>query len=220
MALLAITELVKYNAASSKHLPFIGADLIPGAALQLSVTANNGLSVNGTGLFAAKAASATYNGVTNVLTITNSDASTVTVNLGVLAADKFLTSTSYNAVTKEITLTMSDASTFVIPLADLIPVVTASSTSITVSGNGQTGTPITAAAIISPNPGNGLSILANGLFVATTTPALAGTPPATVNDGSISTVIFGTNTATLGNPVAWEAITILGVPYKRPLYAG
>jgi hypothetical protein len=24
----------------------------------------------------------------------------------------------------------------------------------------------------------------------------------------------------LGNPVAWEAITILGVPYKRPLYAG
>jgi hypothetical protein len=220
MATLAITELVKYNAAASKHLPFISTDLIPGAALQLSVTANNGLSVNGTGLYAAKPISATYSGVTNVLTITNSDATTVTVNLGVLAADKFLTSTTYNAATKEITLTMSDASTFVIPLADLIPIVTASSTSVTVSGNGQTGTPVTAAAIISPNVNNGLSILANGLFVQSSAGALAGTPPATVNDGSISTVIFGTNTAILGSPAAWEAVTILGVPYKRALYAG
>jgi hypothetical protein len=220
MALLTIPELVKYNAASSKHLPFAAVDFIPAAALQLSTTPNNGLSVDGTGLFSAKPVSAAYSGVTNILTITNSDATTVTVNLGVLAADKFLSSTTYNPVTKEITLTMSDASTFVIPLADLIPVLTLSSTSIAVSGNGQTGTPITAAAIISPNPNNGLTSLANGLFVQSVAGALAGTPPATVNDGSISTVIFGANTAILGNPVAWESVSILGVPYKRPLYAG
>ena len=220
MALLTPQELVKYNAGLAKHLPFVLGDLIPAGVLQLSSIANNGLSIDTTGLFAAKPVSMTFSGATNILTIVNSDGTTATVALNALAADKFLSSTSYNPATREITLVMSDASTFVIPLSDLIPVATVASSSVNVTGNGQTGSPITAAVIISSNAGNAISTLANGLFAVTApVPTLAATPPGSTSDGTISTVIVGSNTSILGTPIAWESKVIGGVTYKQPLYS-
>lgn len=88
----------------------------------------------------------------------------IVTNLNI-PADKFLANASYNSATQILVLTMTDTSVINVPLADLIPVAVTSSSSINVTGNGTSATPLTATAKLSATAGNQLVVNPDGLFV-------------------------------------------------------
>ena len=140
---------------------------------------------------------------TGVLTLTLGDATTKTVNLAVLAADKFLQGSSYNATTKELTLTMTDASTYVVDLSDLVKITSSDSSTVGFSGEGTSASPLTASVKVSSTSGNLLTTDANGLFVSGSGLTSSAIAPIPASDGTISTNIIGTNSSVLGTPAGW-----------------
>src|SRR5574343_1371748 len=99
---MANVTFVKYDSIAKKLAPSVAGDTLPVSALALSAVAGNALTDN-SGLYAPNITGLSFDNVTGVLTLTLGDATTKTVNLAVLAADKFLQGSSYNATTKELT---------------------------------------------------------------------------------------------------------------------
>jgi len=82
-----------------------------------------------------------------------------------IPADKFLQSASFNNTTNVLTLTLSNGSTVTVNLADLLPIVTASSNSITMSGVGTTASPVTGNVKLDTLVGNLLKVTTAGAKV-------------------------------------------------------
>ena len=213
---MANVTFVKYDSIAKKLAPSDADDTLPVSALALSAVAGNALTDN-SGLYAPNITGLSFDSGTGVLTLTLGDATTKTVNLAVLAADKFLQGSSYNAITKELTLTMTDASTYVVDLSDLVKITSSDSSTVTLTGDGTTGTPLSAAVKISSTSGNMLTTDANGLFVSGSGLTAAATAPTDSSDGTISTNIVGTNTTILGTPAGWIEFPI-GSGNKIPYY--
>ena len=213
---MANVTFVKYDSIAKKLAPSDAGDTLPVSALALSAVAGNALTDN-SGLYAPNITGLSFDSGTGVLTLTLGDATTKTVNLAVFAADKFLQGSSYNAITKELTLTMTDASTYVVDLSDLVKITSSDSSTVTLTGDGTTGTPLSAAVKISSTSGNMLTTDANGLFVSGSGLTAAATAPTDSSDGTISTNIVGTNTTILGTPAGWIEFPI-GSGNKIPYY--
>lgn len=88
--------------------------------------------------------------------------SAINAAVAALPADKFLQSASWSTATSTLTLTMSNGTTFPVLLSDLLPIVTASSTSVLVTGAGTTASPATAALKLDPLVGNLLVVTTAG----------------------------------------------------------
>lgn len=139
-----------------------------------------------------------YNAATKKITYTGEDGVPAVMDLSGLAMDIFMNAGSYDASAMALTLKDNDATTpdVVINLADLKKVAIANSPSITLSGTGETASPLTAAVKISATAGNSLSQNADGLFVTvpaptpTTVAMAAGTAP-----GTIKTTVNGVASA-------------------------
>lgn len=130
----------------------------------LKVDANGIISVNtatGAGESAAlkaliraqeTATTMAYNAVTKVLTYTNEKAVVATIDLSALALDVYVNGGSYNASTMALTLTDSSGTTpdIVINLAELKQVAKSSSNTVTITGTGETLTPLIAEVKIDP----------------------------------------------------------------------
>ena len=213
---MANVTFVKYDSIAKKLAPSVAGDTLPVSALSLSAVAGNALTDN-TGLYAPNISGLSFDSGTGDLTLTLGDSTTKTVNLTVLAADKFLQGSSYNATTKELTLTMTDASTYVVDLSDLVKITSSDSSTVTLTGDGTTGTPLSAAVKISSTSGNLLTTDANGLLVSGSGLVTAATAPTDSSDGTISTNIVGTNTTILGTPAGWIEFPI-GSGNKIPYY--
>ena len=113
---MANVTFVKYDSIAKKLVPSVAGDTLPVSALALSAVTGNALT-DKSGLYVPDITGLSFDSGTGVLTLTLGDTTTRTVNLAVLAADKFLQGSSYNATTKELTLTMTDASTYVVYLS-------------------------------------------------------------------------------------------------------
>ena len=213
---MANVTFVKYDSVAKKLSPVGAGDTLPVSSLGLSAEAGNALTDN-SGLYAPNITGLSFDSGTGVLTLTLGDATTKTVNLSVLAADKFLQGSSYNATTKELTLTMTDASTYVVDLSDLVKIVATNTATVDFSGDGTTGTPLTATVKVSSTANNLLTTDANGLFVSGSGLTAAATAPTDSSDGTISTNIVGTNTTILGTPAGWIEFPV-GSGNKIPYY--
>jgi hypothetical protein len=197
------TQVVILDTSGNKHIPLVAGDKIDRSVLDLAV------------------GSASFNPITNYLTLTFADGSTVAVNIGTLAADKFLNSSSYNSGTHELILNMSDGSTYTVPLADLIPVQANNSITASILGDGSAGSPLQVDVKISANAGNQLSAAVDGLFVpaANLTPATA---LAHADDGTVTTKSIsnsgGVAQVLLGDPAGWATIAVGGVAKRIPYW--
>lgn len=196
---MANVTFVKYDSIAKKLAPSVAGDTLPVSALALSAVAGNALTDN-SGLYVPDITGLSFDSGTGVLTLTLGDTTTRTVNLAVLAADKFLQGSSYNATTKELTLTMTDASTYVVDLSDLVKITSSNSSTVDFSGEGTVASPLTASVKVSSTANNLLTTDANGLFVSGSGLTAAATAPSDSSDGTISTNIVGTNTTILGTP--------------------
>lgn len=213
---MANVTFVKYDSVAKKLAPSTAGDTLPVSTLGLSAEAGNALTDN-SGLYAPNISGLSFDSGTGVLTLTLGDSTTKTVNLAVLAADKFLQGSSYNATTKELTLTMTDASTYVVDLSDLVKITSSDSSTVTLTGDGTTGTPLSAVVKISSTSDNLLTTDANGLFVSGSGLVTVATAPSDSSDGTISTNIVGTNTTILGTPAGWIEFPV-GSGNKIPYY--
>lgn len=115
--------------ANQIHVKFDGATIVrdPGTGV-VSAVAPADVHVN----------DVSWNAGTNELTVTLTDATEFVVDLGALAADKFLSSSSFDPNTNILTLVMTDASEYQVDLGDLIPV----QSGVGIKGDGTTGTPV------------------------------------------------------------------------------
>ena len=199
---MANVTFVKYDSIAKKLAPSVAGDTLPVSALALSAVAGNALTDN-SGLYVPDITGLSFDSGTGVLTLTLGDTTTRTVNLAVLAADKFLQGSSYNATTKELTLTMTDASTYVVDLSDLVKITSSDSSTVDFSGDGTSASPLTASVKVSSTANNLLTTDANGLFVSGSGLTAAATAPTDSSDGTITTNIVGTNTTILGTPAGW-----------------
>ena len=213
---MANVTFVKYDSVAKKLSPVGAGDTLPVSSLGLSAAAGNALTDN-SGLYAPNITGLSFDSGTGVLTLTLGDATTKTVNLAVLAADKFLQGSSYNATTKELTLTMTDASTYVVDLSDLVKITSSNSSTFDFSGEGTSASPLTASVKVSSTANNLLTTDANGLFVSGSGLTGATTAPSNSSDGTISTNIVGTNTSVLGTPAGWIEFPV-GSGNKIPYY--
>ena len=213
---MANVTFVKYDSVAKKLTPSVAGDTLPVSTLGLSAEAGNAL-VDNSGLYAPNITGLSFDSGTGDLTLTLGDSTTKTVKLTVLAADKFLQGSSYNATTKELTLTMTDASTYVVDLSDLVKIVATDTATVDFSGEGTTGSPLTADVKVSSTAGNLLTTDANGLFVSGSGLTGATTAPSDSSDGTISTNIVGANTTILGTPAGWIEFP-LGSGNKIPYY--
>jgi hypothetical protein len=213
---MANVTFVKYDSVGKKLAPSDVGDTLPVSALALSAVAGNALTDN-SGLYAPNISGLSFDSGTGVLTLTLGDATTKTVNLAVVAADKFLQGSSYNATTKELTLTMTDASTYVVDLSDLVKITSSNSSTIDFTGEGTVASPLTGSVKVSSTANNLLTTDANGLFVSGSGLTAAATAPTSSSDGTISTNIVGTNTSVLGTPAGWIEFPI-GSGNKIPYY--
>ena len=134
-----------------------------------------------------------FNPANGVLTTSLSDGTSLTANIGVAAADKFLTSTVYDASTSSLKLTMSDGTVMTVPLADLVKVAT---DGLAIQGDGTTGTPVKL--VLDPaSSGIAATQTAAGLKLVVAPPA-ATTNTITISGSTVTTVVNGvTATATL-----------------------
>lgn len=213
---MANVTFVKYDSIAKKLAPSVAGDTLPVSALALSAVAGNALTDN-SGLYVPDITGLSFDSGTGDLTLTLGDSTTRTVNLAVLAADKFLQGSSYNATTKELTLTMTDASTYVVDLSDLVKITSSNSSTVDFSGEGTVASPLTASVKVSSTANNLLTTDANGLFVSGSGLTAAATAPTDSSDGTISTNIVGTNTTILGTPAGWIEFPI-GSGNKIPYY--
>ena len=213
---MANVTFVKYDSIAKKLAPSVAGDTLPVSALALSAVAGNALTDN-SGLYVPDITGLSFDSGTGVLTLTLGDSTTKTVNLSVVAADKFLQGSSYNATTKELTLTMTDASTYVVDLSDLVKITSSNSSTVDFFGEGTVASPLTASVKVSSTANNLLTTDANGLFVSGSGLTAAATAPTDSSDGTISTNIVGTNTTILGTPVGWIEFPI-GSGNKIPYY--
>lgn len=85
-----------------------------------------------------------------------------------LPADKFLQSASFNNSTNVLTLTLSTGANITISLSDLLPIVTSSSNSITMSGVGTVANPVTGNVKLDVLAGNLLKVTTAGAKVDST----------------------------------------------------
>lgn len=111
--------------------------------------------------------SMTYDALTKTITFTNEDGQESTIDLSSLAVDVFVDGASYDAATMVLTLTDNSGTTpnVTVNLADLKKVETVNSSTITLSGTGETAGKLKAEIKISPDNGNAMQARANGLFV-------------------------------------------------------
>jgi hypothetical protein len=133
------------------------------------------------------------NTAAGVYTYTNEAGVVTTINI---PADKFLANSTYSSATKTLTLTLSDSSVINVPLNDLVPVTVASSSSIAVTGDGTSATPLTAATKISATAGNQLVVNGTGLYVPAAATA-AQTPLTAIDSDSIDFGTSGTDNHTV-----------------------
>jgi hypothetical protein len=197
------TQVVIYDAANHKHVILASGDKLDKSILDLT------------------AGAASFNPGTGDLSLTFADGSNIVVNLGTLAADKFLSGSSYNSATHELILNMSDGSTYTVPLNDLIPVQVDNTPTTTASGDGTSTAPITIDVKISADPDNQLSVAPDGLFVPpvdlTAAPAPTPADNGTVTTQSISNT-GGVADVLLGDPAGWATISIGGVAKRIPYW--
>jgi hypothetical protein len=196
------SQIVIFDAANHKHVILAEGDKLDRSILDLAV------------------GNASYDPGTGNLSLTFSDGASVVVNLGTLAADKFLAGSSYDPASHILTLTMSDGSTYTVPLSDLIPVQVANTATATTSGDGTVGSPIKVDVKVSASGGNQLSASDDGLFVPPLD--LAQTQPLIAADnGSVTTRSIsnsgGPADVLLGDPAGWATIYVEGnqvvIPY-------
>ena len=185
---MANVTFVKYDSIAKKLAPSDAGDTLPVSALALSAVAGNALTDN-SGLYVPDITGLSFDSGTGVLTLTLGDTTTRTVNLAVVAADKFLQGSSYNATTKELTLTMTDASTYVVDLSDLVKITSSNSSTVDFSGEGTVASPLTASVKVSSTANNLLTTDANGLFVSGSglTAAATAKPKRAISFGDATT---------------------------------
>lgn len=109
----------------------------------------------------------TYNSTSKTLTYTNEDGVAADVDLSALAVDVYVDGATYNASTMVLTLTDTNGTTpdVTVSLADLKAIVTANTNSITLSGTGESATPLKADVKLDPLAGNLLKVTAAGTKV-------------------------------------------------------
>lgn len=115
----------------------------------------------------------TYDAATSIITYTGETGVPSTIDLSAFLADVSVSGGAYDPATQVLTLTQDDGGpSITINLQELKQVTSANSSTVTITGNGENATPLTAAVNVSAAAGNQVSVVADGLFV----PAPASAP--------------------------------------------
>ena len=156
----------------------------------------------------------TYDAATSIITYTGETGVPSTIDLSAFLADVSVSGGAYDPATQVLTLTQDDGGPAItINLQELKQVATLNSQTVTFTGNGENGTPLSAEVAVSSTAGNQLSAVADGLFVApAVAPTYGATPSATLTlTGGVVTANVN-RSATVGNQIVENADGLFVAP--------
>lgn len=137
------------------------------------------------------------------LTATINGVASTPLDISALYADINVDTFAWNAGTYVLTLTETDSTVHTLDLSSLVAITTTNTSTVTLSGNGTTGTALQAAVKVSSTAGNQLVIDGTGLFVA----AAGAATVLTANDStSIDFTTSGTDNHTLTGVVKFDPV--------------
>jgi len=215
---------IVYDVANKKHRPLASGETLPASAIPLSAAAGNALAANSDGIYlqipADHLLSSSSVSANGIITLTMSDGTVYTVNLNDLVSSEVANGasttgsgagTTASPIKFDLNLSAdagnaakfgTDGNLFV-PAAQKAAFADGSSTAK--KGDGYT-TPVSFDLALSGDAGNQAKLGTDGnLFVPVNTFA-AGTAPATNEDGSLPTEVYGALSKLLGSPDKWLAL--------------